>query len=305
VRAVMRCALWTALPLPPRSPAAGPEDSISLPPNTSGTLPYQEDNQPLWERMFVGVNGGEVRVPKMAELVAEQLRRRIVRGEFTEGEPLPTETSLLESLGVSRPTLREALRVLENEGLVRVYRGARGSARVRLPNDEVVARYAGLVLEHRRTRILDVSETRVLLEIHSIKQLAASGDPVHFAALRTAMEDAEGMDDPMQQLAAQHAFHALLVRLAGNQTIVLLHGSVQQIIDRATNRRWAMNQIEAANVRRSGAAAHRLLVNLIERGATEQAGRVWRHHIEETAEQLFGDDPKQEVIDVGLPTQRA
>ena len=65
-----------------------------------------------------------VRVPKTAELVASQLRRQIVRGDLKEGDALPPESTLMERFGVSRPTLREAFRVLESEALISVRRGA-------------------------------------------------------------------------------------------------------------------------------------------------------------------------------------
>src|SRR3954469_23872896 len=104
--------------------------------------------------------GSVLRVPKMAELVAQRLRRQIVRGELTEGDALPSEAELMTQFGVSRPTLREAFRVLESEGLIRVRRGAHGGARVQTPNGDIAARYAGLVLEFRGTTLEDVYDAR-------------------------------------------------------------------------------------------------------------------------------------------------
>ena len=85
-----------------------------------------------------------VKVPKTAELVAAQLRNQIVRGELREGDALPPEAALMAQFGVSRPTLREAFRVLESEALISVRRGARGGAHVHTPDGDVAARYAGL-----------------------------------------------------------------------------------------------------------------------------------------------------------------
>jgi DNA-binding FadR family transcriptional regulator len=97
-----------------------------------------------------------LRVPKMAELVSDRLRRQIIRGELSTGDALPSETALMARLGVSRPTLREAFRVLESEGLITIRRGAHGGARVQSPNGEIAGRYAGLLLEFRRTTLADV-----------------------------------------------------------------------------------------------------------------------------------------------------
>src|SRR3546814_10423999 len=90
-------------------------------------------------------NAEAVRVPKTAELVARQIRNAIIRGELVDGDTLPAESHLIAEFEVSRPTIREAVRILESEGLVTVARGARGGARVSSPNYEMVARAAGKI----------------------------------------------------------------------------------------------------------------------------------------------------------------
>ena len=104
------------------------------------------------------------RVPKTAELVAHHLRKQIVHGDLKEGESLPSETALTAQFGISRPTLREAFRVLEAEQLITVRRGAKGGANVHAPSANMVARYAGLYLEHARTTLADVFDARVAIE---------------------------------------------------------------------------------------------------------------------------------------------
>src|SRR3954462_6580915 len=75
-----------------------------------------------------------LRVPKMAELVAGELRRQIVSRDLAGGDALASEADLMTRFGISRPTLREAFRVLESEGLIGVRRGAHGGARGKPPN---------------------------------------------------------------------------------------------------------------------------------------------------------------------------
>ena len=117
------------------------------------------------ESEVAGVDGlRPMRLPKMAELIADRLRRQIVRGELREGDALPPESELLERFDVSRPTLREAFRVLESESLITVRRGAHGGARVQVPNIDVAARFAGFILEHRETTLDDVYQSRILIE---------------------------------------------------------------------------------------------------------------------------------------------
>jgi DNA-binding FadR family transcriptional regulator len=79
-----------------------------------------------YARVPSGQVGQPVRAPKTSELIAAQLRRQIVRAAVKPGEKLPPETQLMKQFGVSRPTVREAFRILETEGLIVVRPGSRG-----------------------------------------------------------------------------------------------------------------------------------------------------------------------------------
>src|ERR1700730_3414140 len=115
----------------------------------------------------------QLRIPKAAELIAGQLRRQIVRRELSEGEELPSEAELMARFDVSRPTLREAYRILESEGLISVRRGARGGARVHMPKADVAARYAASVLQANGVLLSDVYEARTMIESSAAAVLAA------------------------------------------------------------------------------------------------------------------------------------
>ena len=88
-----------------------------------------------------------VRIPKASVVVAERIRRAIVRGEFQPDQALPNETELMALYEVSRPIVREALRIIESESLIKVKRGAGGGARVRRPDIAVAARHTALLLQ--------------------------------------------------------------------------------------------------------------------------------------------------------------
>jgi DNA-binding FadR family transcriptional regulator len=247
----------------------------------------------------VSATGVPVRVPKTAELVARRLRRDIILGEVQEGDALPSESALMEEFGVSRPTLREAFRVLESEGLIEVHRGARGGARVRVPTEDVVARYAGLVLEYRQTTIVDVATARALLEPPCAAAIAHRRDRKAIAELRSLVEDAEALeDDPGAQLDAQHNFHARLVELAGNQTIAVLHGAVQRILDITDTQRASVAGHVADEARHEGARAHRRLVELLEAGDAAAAEALWRRHIDLTTAYHVRTGGETKVLDL-------
>lgn len=242
-----------------------------------------------------------VRVPKMAELVAARLRRMIVRGELAEGDALPSETALMEEFAVSRPTLREAFRVLESESLISVRRGARGGARVQVPEGTVAARYAGVVLEYRGTTLKDVYDARTVIEAPCAGLLAARRTDQDLERLRAAVAEAERlMDDPSAFIRAHMEFHALVVELARNETLSVLNGMVRHIIDQAN---WSHVDLDAGspeNIRanRRGFRAHGALVDLVAASRAEAAEELWRVHLQEAEDYLLRNRSMTTVLDL-------
>ena len=76
-----------------------------------------------------GVRLTPLQVPKSSDVLADDLRERILRGDFPEGTALPTERELVSQTRMSRATVREALRILEVQGLVRIKTGRAGGIR--------------------------------------------------------------------------------------------------------------------------------------------------------------------------------
>src|SRR6202041_3242678 len=144
-----------------------------------------------------------MRVPKMAELVATHIRRQIVLGQLVEDDVLPSETALMEEFSISRPTLREAFRILESEGLITVRRGARGGARVHMPRADVAARYAASVLQANGVLLSDVYEARTIIEAPAAAILAERRSPEDIATLRRLCAEADAIEgNPMDYLEA-------------------------------------------------------------------------------------------------------
>jgi DNA-binding FadR family transcriptional regulator len=98
--------------------------------------------------------------PKTAQLVAWTLRRMVIDGQLQDGEYLPHEGELMEHFQISRPTLREAVRVLESDRLIEVRRKSRTGARVSFPGAEIVASPAALLLEVSGASLGDVMIAR-------------------------------------------------------------------------------------------------------------------------------------------------
>ena len=243
---------------------------------------------------------GAVRPPKTGELVARRLRRRIVEGSLKPGDHLPTEAALMEHFGVSRPTLREAFRVLESEGLIELRRGARTGARVTVPGPEAVARPAALLLQLGKATLGDVYQARSAIEPPAARLLALTGDEQRYTALEEALEPArDAVEDPERFAVASARFHLRLVELSGNRTLALMAGMVHEIILRQTQ----------ASVRSGDAAAepglypralraYERLARLVRAGDGPGAERHWHRHLQVADAMVLHGRQATSVIDI-------
>ncbi len=233
-------------------------------------------------------SGSTVRSPKTAELVAGTLRRMVVEGQLTDGDFLPNEAELMAHFGVSRPTLREAVRVLESERLVEVRRGSRTGARVRVPGPEVVARPAGLLLELSGATIADLLTAKAGIEPLAARLLAESGSAEAFAELDTLLEElvADGWES--ERLAENTgAFHLRVVQLSGNATLGIVAGMLHEITVRHTafvfNERRPVSKADYEKLMRS----YRKLMVFLRAGDAAGAEAHWRKHLDVSRELLL------------------
>src|SRR5690242_1801493 len=124
--------------MPPRRCTDSPSPRRSRPPHCGcARMPHPSSTGTRWPSTAVRSRSetlmsttDHIRIPKAAELVADTLRRRIITGEYARDELLPSETALMEHFNVARTTVRDAVRILESEGLLVVRRGANGGGRV-------------------------------------------------------------------------------------------------------------------------------------------------------------------------------
>src|SRR5581483_2499282 len=123
-----------------------------------------------------GVRDGGGRIAKAYELVAMRLREQILEGVLEEGRRLPKETVLADEFGVSRATIREALRLLAAHNLIRTAKGAGGGSFVTLPTadhvSEVLRENIRLLNESREVSAEDMLEARELLEAFAARMAA-------------------------------------------------------------------------------------------------------------------------------------
>jgi GntR family transcriptional repressor for pyruvate dehydrogenase complex len=217
------------------------------------------------------------------EQVAAQLRLLIVNGELADGDALGREPDLVARFGVSRPSLREALRILETEGLIEVLRGVRGGVFVRAPSFRMTARTAAMVLRAQNVSLADVFEARYLLEPPAARAIASRrrGRQSAVDALTSLIEREESVIDDHETFGlVNHEFHETLMDLAGNQTLSVVAGTLNEILAGAliaVSR--ADKDLAASSTRRRDLRSQRRLVDLLNAGDSDGAEKHWRKHM--------------------------
>ncbi len=243
--------------------------------------------------------GTAIRSPKTAELVAGTLRRMVVDGQLTDGDFLPNEAELMTHFGVSRPTLREAVRVLESERLVEVRRGSRTGARVRVPGPEIVARPAGLLLELSGATIADVLVARSGIEPLAVRLLAETASPEALDELEAMLaEDIPAGSQTGRLAEATGEFHRRMVELSGNATLTIIAGMLHEITVRHTafaiKGHREVSKADFDKLMRS----YRRLMTLLRAGDGPGAETHWRKHLDTARDLLVKGFEDVKVRDV-------
>ena len=206
---------------------------------------------------------------------------------------------MMERFGVSLPTLRAALHILETEALIEMRRGSRGGAIVRAPSVDVTAKRAGAYLQYHRATIDDVHRARILIEPPAVAILAARRKREDVAALRETLDQqSAAIDDPALVRSVGERFHARILELAGNQTLIVFSAMLHDIIDRHTARSQ-LDREERGETRQAPTmeAEHARALDLIATGDPAEAERYWRTHLEHVR-QVTASHDVETVLDL-------
>jgi GntR family transcriptional regulator, transcriptional repressor for pyruvate dehydrogenase complex len=228
------------------------------------------------------------RQPRIAEIVASKLRDDILSGRLKEGDVLPSQESLFGEFGVSPPALREAVHILETDGLISVRRGNVGGAVVHRPTAERTAHMISMVLQARSATPVDVSEALMHLEPICAGMCAAREDRmtevVPYLQREIDMQTAQ-FDDMSQYVPNARRFHETLVARCGNEPMILLIGSLELIWSAHESSVWngSSDPAEPApmvdKTRRAALRDHQRLLDAISDGNPTRAVRLAQDHL--------------------------
>lgn len=252
--------------------------------------------------------------PRVAEMIAGVLRNRIVNGDLEDGKVLPKQEDLLNEFGVSLPSLREAMRILETEGLISVRRGNLGGAVVHRPTSEAAAYILGLVLQSERVVLSDVAAALRVVEPACAAMCAASSSRRRIAArLRALIAESEKyLDNGPEFTRSSNEFHDELARMCGNTTLKELLGTLETLWSHFETR-WAdettrQGMYPGVKLLRRDVTDHEAIAKAIFDGDEQQAERASRRHLEQVHRWLLTNAGNQPLaiteLRVGLSSSQ-
>jgi GntR family transcriptional regulator, transcriptional repressor for pyruvate dehydrogenase complex len=260
--------------------------------------------EPSASRSPYGGSAARLQQVSLAERLADELRERILDGRLIDGSVLPKQDEIVEQFGVSKPSAREAFRILETEGLITVRRGSIGGSVVHVPGAESVAYMLALMLQAGNAGLDDVA--LALREMEPVCAALCAGRPDRSRAvlpeLRRAhriLADAIEAQDGEAAVPASRVFHEVLVASCGSQTMIGVCGALEAVWS-AHEEAWAddavrSGQFPAVPLRRKALDEHEQLIELIADGNADGASHLARRHLETAQRYPLGSGRDRQV----------
>lgn len=214
--------------------------------------------------------------------IVSQIRSLIRSGQLPIGSRLPSERELCEQLAVSRLSLREALRVLESNGLIEIRLGSHGGAFVTAPTTGSAGQGITDLLSTSGLSAVNVTEARTLFELGVVLPLVGErATETDVRELRELCDQEErARNQGTYTVAVSFGFHLRLAIASHNPAVSMIMESFREAI--------LMSMREANHEGNQGAEEHRGVVDAIERGDTESATRAMAAHLRRTADAVVG-----------------
>jgi DNA-binding FadR family transcriptional regulator len=232
-----------------------------------------------------------MQVPKASEVLANELRESILSGKFPEGTVLPTERDMVAQTQMSRTTVREALRILEVQGLVRIRTGRSGGAFVQRPDGDSVANSVSLLIRGRQIRMAALLEAREGVEPVCARLAAkyrTDEDLERLAAANVAI----AADGPLEDfLQANVDWHIAVATASHNELLTGFMVALSRAIYASTDNQAFVD----TEIRRTAVQAHLRITDAIRDGDVDAALRRMTRHVHSYAEAIAEVDGRTAI----------
>ncbi|MGW4370983.1 FadR/GntR family transcriptional regulator [Nocardia takedensis] len=226
-----------------------------------------------------------IAVDRASQMIVEQIKQLIRTDSLRPGDRLPSERELCQQFGVSRVTIREALRVLEANGLLSIRVGAHGGAFLTEPSTQRLGEGLADLLSLSRMTASDVTEARMIVEGAILPLIIDRATDEDIADLiRLTDEGHEALAAGRYSMDMSAAFHVRLAECAHNPALTMLihsfHGPMLMSLQEA--------KVSAPLMGKKGVDEHRWLALAIGKRDLAAAQKLMRAHLERTATRVAG-----------------
>ncbi len=225
-----------------------------------------------------------VRSDRTFEIVVERIREKLLAGALRPGDKLPPERELARQLEVSRNVVREALRSLENAGLVRTRQGAHGGAFIREGSPARITQALRDLLTLNAISLDDLFEARVLMLGMVLDRIATMPRPIELSDLQANLAETEAAvaaNDSPGRVAAAHGFYHHIAALTGNSALVFTIDAQTELIQ--TFLRYRATNMDPERL----LASRRTFLDHLQRGDFEAAKAELKAHLGRVHDRLW------------------
>ena len=216
-----------------------------------------------------------IKTGRLADMVTDQLKQSLFNGEYLEGERLPSEHELMEVFGVSRIVVREAIRNLEQSGLLEIKRGPAGGAFVRAMKHDAISSLVRDTLRLGRTSVAEMMEVRLHIEPIVAGLAAERRNPEDIDNLEKGIENMPKVKSGDKYVAWNVDFHRIVAKASHNSMYELI---VNILMDMTLE---LILSIKPTKRVIHDTTSHPAIVEMIKQGNAEGAKEVFREHLEE------------------------
>ncbi|MGE5261857.1 MAG: FadR/GntR family transcriptional regulator [Acidobacteriota bacterium] len=217
-----------------------------------------------------------VRVGRASNDIVQQIKANIFEGKLTPGDRLPSEKELIEHFGVSRITVRDAMRVLESQGLVEIKVGAGGGAFVTTPSAEPIAQVLTDMLRLQGISIHELVEARLVVETSIVTFAAERANQKDLDAMERAIEEARtARQEGVSRFTPFSVnFHIALAKAAKNQVLFFTVSSFRTPFYETLDK-----MIPDTHMADRAIEDHQKLLDAVSAHDAERARQVMREHL--------------------------
>ena len=228
-----------------------------------------------------------VTTQRASEAIYEQIKEKILSGELKPGDKLPSERAMMDILQRSRPCVREALRMLERGGFIRIVPGSRG-AQILEPNTNGIEQSLSNLMRSKKITTKEMADYRRINDVVMSEWAAKRRTQEDIDALFALLEQAEhAMDDYLRFVEIDPEFHYLVARAAKNEVACIMTQVLSASMQESLNVRMErLSEKERKNRCEKILSIHKAIAQAIAEGDPAKAKEMTSKHLDDMRQEF-------------------